>query len=276
MSQARPYGGPANLQNDQGTTLKLIQSTIRSFWSKHAQDFTTLWSKLSDESRRSYMRTVSPTLPESPSNPYAMIDGKKTLVDGAALLMPELCLSRLSKDNNLPDLFHQISTTPIDHLASTSYQHIKTLISNRKIHDPNKLYKGHKGFVILMDDQGVLRFGASYDIHKPHQDPRLLSTLQMLSETTGACSKGEWTYIFERMNGIFVFLSLMADEYRDVVLKSDVNYKVSQPAIGCALCGQNEGKLKMCQGCKSTYYCGKDCQKKDWKTHKKVCATLVS
>ena len=23
------------------------------------------------------------------------------------------------------------------------------------------------------------------------------------------------------------------------------------------------------------YYCGKECQKKDWKTHKKVCASMA-
>jgi hypothetical protein len=37
----------------------------------------------------------------------------------------------------------------------------------------------------------------------------------------------------------------------------------------CAVCG-NPSKKK-CFGCGKVRYCGKDCQKKHWKTHKKVC-----
>jgi hypothetical protein len=39
---------------------------------------------------------------------------------------------------------------------------------------------------------------------------------------------------------------------------------------GCAAC-DTEDATKKCQRCKTTYYCNKTCQKKDWKAHKKVC-----
>ena len=32
---------------------------------------------------------------------------------------------------------------------------------------------------------------------------------------------------------------------------------------------------KKCTTCRAVYYCGKECQKKDWKTHKKVCASMA-
>ncbi|KAK6361446.1 hypothetical protein TWF730_005174 [Orbilia blumenaviensis] len=40
----------------------------------------------------------------------------------------------------------------------------------------------------------------------------------------------------------------------------------------CSLCGKEEGgqKLKKCPVCTSAEYCSKDCQKKDWKAHKKT------
>jgi splicing suppressor protein 51 len=38
----------------------------------------------------------------------------------------------------------------------------------------------------------------------------------------------------------------------------------------------NLSALKACAKCKTTQYCGRDCQKADWKVHKKVCATNAS
>lgn len=43
----------------------------------------------------------------------------------------------------------------------------------------------------------------------------------------------------------------------------------------CAACGK-EGDLKRCSKCKSAGYCGVDCQKRDWKLHKKFCAQLAA
>ena len=40
----------------------------------------------------------------------------------------------------------------------------------------------------------------------------------------------------------------------------------------CKTCLKENVKLLTCGRCKSVFYCSKDCQKKDWKTHKTVCA----
>jgi hypothetical protein len=39
----------------------------------------------------------------------------------------------------------------------------------------------------------------------------------------------------------------------------------------CAVC--EEESQFTCEGCKVARYCGKECQKKDWKAHKKVCVS---
>eukprot|EP01084_Bolivina_argentea_P128465 227079_1 len=38
----------------------------------------------------------------------------------------------------------------------------------------------------------------------------------------------------------------------------------------CGKCGQLGAKSR-CSRCKFTYYCNQDCQRKDWKLHKKIC-----
>lgn len=46
-----------------------------------------------------------------------------------------------------------------------------------------------------------------------------------------------------------------------------------QKATKCAGCGKEQGevKFKPCAKCRSAMYCGRNCQKKHWKSHKKVC-----
>ncbi|KAF8878364.1 hypothetical protein CPB84DRAFT_1688354, partial [Gymnopilus junonius] len=40
----------------------------------------------------------------------------------------------------------------------------------------------------------------------------------------------------------------------------------------CMTCGKDaQSDLKVCSGCKVAKYCSKQCQKEDWKNHKKEC-----
>ncbi|KAF2136549.1 uncharacterized protein K452DRAFT_128238 [Aplosporella prunicola CBS 121167] len=41
----------------------------------------------------------------------------------------------------------------------------------------------------------------------------------------------------------------------------------------CKTCGRTEGTRK-CTGCGRVRYCGRECQKKDWKVHKRLCGGL--
>ncbi|KZV63691.1 hypothetical protein PENSPDRAFT_691418 [Peniophora sp. CONT] len=39
----------------------------------------------------------------------------------------------------------------------------------------------------------------------------------------------------------------------------------------CAQCEKDVNTAKLCSGCKEVYYCGKECQRKHWGTHKSQC-----
>eukprot|EP00914_Ancora_sagittata_P012017 GHVO01023256.1.p1 GENE.GHVO01023256.1~~GHVO01023256.1.p1 ORF type:complete len:244 (+),score=51.34 GHVO01023256.1:423-1154(+) len=39
----------------------------------------------------------------------------------------------------------------------------------------------------------------------------------------------------------------------------------------CGNCGKVEGTLSRCQRCKKVLYCTRECQKEDWKFHKRIC-----
>lgn len=51
----------------------------------------------------------------------------------------------------------------------------------------------------------------------------------------------------------------------------ELDVKVAKIKMGCKSCGKSTG-LSRCGRCKKVHYCSPDCQKKDWKDHKGICA----
>ena len=49
----------------------------------------------------------------------------------------------------------------------------------------------------------------------------------------------------------------------------------TEQALGCASCGIVTGDLKRCGRCKAVVYCGPECQRKHWPTHKLTCASQL-
>eukprot|EP01084_Bolivina_argentea_P059527 108725_1 len=67
---------------------------------------------------------------------------------------------------------------------------------------------------------------------------------------------------------------LFNQQYFNIKAKSI--YLKGKMKISCNYCKKSNKKNnhKICKGCKSTVYCGKTCQKMDWKDHKTYCKTL--
>ena len=85
-----------------------------------------------------------------------------------------------------------------------------------------------------------------------------------------------------RGGGIFAGLGDPADEVKTDAIVNMMTYGMVAPprptapspplVYVCVVCG-NEG-AKSCGRCGKKLYCCKECQKKDWKAHKKVCGTI--
>ena len=41
----------------------------------------------------------------------------------------------------------------------------------------------------------------------------------------------------------------------------------------CSTCGEQKEKLMICGGCKGAWYCNRECQRRDWPTHKPTCVS---
>ena len=60
---------------------------------------------------------------------------------------------------------------------------------------------------------------------------------------------------------------------------SDTSSIVNNTSARCASCGRTASAdvyLKHCARCRTTQYCSRDCQKTDWKQHKKPCTETAS
>jgi len=81
---------------------------------------------------------------------------------------------------------------------------------------------------------------------------------------------------FEAATGGYVTAEQAGAGVLGVDRRAESGTKVGGWAKICAASGCGAAECaKKCTTCRAVYYCGKECQKKDWKTHKKVCASMA-
>ena len=72
------------------------------------------------------------------------------------------------------------------------------------------------------------------------------------------------------------FTSIVCEKLLDIPQRNQPKFSyVSRIKMKCRTCLGMPTELLRCSACKKTYYCSKECQKKDWKKHKPRCKFLV-
>ncbi|KAF9066082.1 hypothetical protein BDP27DRAFT_1057660 [Rhodocollybia butyracea] len=86
----------------------------------------------------------------------------------------------------------------------------------------------------------------------------------------------EWNATVDR----YIALGRDSRSKRDIERAAKIAHSLGALYRSCEAhgCGKAEtedvDKLLTCSGCKMSYYCGVDCQKRSWKDHKKLCGTV--
>lgn len=85
--------------------------------------------------------------------------------------------------------------------------------------------------------------------------------------------KCAFSYIEECMGRISVPCILEAKDQAKVHAAAENNhYKGRNCTYSCEKCSRSDVPLSKCQRCQDVYYCGRACQKADWKLHKSSCS----
>ena len=89
-------------------------------------------------------------------------------------------------------------------------------------------------------------------------------------------SKEGIKYMYEAIYYCRKYIKLSETEEFDEDHKKQITEMLSDLYSTCRVCGKKGEGYKQCSRCKCVYYCGVDCQRKDWKEngHKEECKKL--
>lgn len=166
------------------------------------------------------------------------------------------------------------------------------LLSN--INDPSMIYYEFKGYsctpklnwCFLAEMEGPFHFSRPSSIlktrygestrvvfyHDNYEVPFTFSFNDLQKGYTIAILYGEWKTFMDMTDGIrqedldSVYVFKMS--LKNLLKESKLHLKQC-----CFVCGETD-KLSRCSKCQFAFYCGKDCQKSHWNTHKHVCRDM--
>jgi len=245
------------------STARQIHLRVRKFWLNQSDAIKEYWSALDNDGRLQFIKTIQPYTPISVNEPYfEESDGSKVDIPGTVLIH-ELTLESLVVADNMYYLFDHY--TQFDDISVYGYDAVVTVrdISQRVGHSfAEELPKGEEPRIFNMfegPDFGKCFKVQTEDTSGAVEVAKYISDGVMVEEQ-------EFQIVWFRLNSIFALLGAFMDEYCVTVR-------------GCHVCGnlaREDGQpLLQCSRCMFAYYCSPECQRTDWKTHKKLCKDIA-
>ena len=278
------------VENWSDASVSRIYREICKFWKKHEAHYRATWKRMNRTTRRNMIRIVCPTLPESISNPTFTMSGETHSVHGAVLTIPAPLsnVADLIEGENLPNELTRLTSNPVSEVWATFTHHIKENAKDFVKFDPRevsdhfsgKLAKYHV-FIEADESKGDI---TCFELNRPEdkRDVKGFEAREMKSIFEGylGCRGYEWKVISTCVSNTIITLATICDEYRVVVLKKSVPYKITLDHMTCWQCKKEASstvKLSRCGKCSLATYCSRECQLLHWKAgHKTECKKGVA
>ena len=205
-------------QNPNGLeSITIMLNALKKFWKKEEKSFRATWMKMTQKTRRNMIRIVSPTLPESRSNPTFTMSGETHNVHGAVILIPFPLsnIQDLIQGDILPDKLSEILVNPFSDFFSSFLYHMRVDAKRYLQFDPTAVSEHYSGkatkFHIFVGDEIQ-----SFDMKDPTKDVKSFEETQMdmMLSNHVACREFEMKLFFNLIHGTCFTLASICDEYR--------------------------------------------------------------
>lgn len=247
-------------------TTEIQLKNLINFYEKHGQEFKKWWLNLDLEKKKKILMEISNhSIPQGDEDP----EYSKTF---SFVLTPELTIGYMTK-NNGKDLFETIEA----YVYNNEAMYEKELIRFRTV----KKNLG-KSFVIDgYNDNAFIIQGKWYNFTEKARQKDMKEIDKWIE--MGIAIEGTVYGAIEVRRGYLIStFTLLADEYQDLELGEKIQNKLTlhggaylKKCFNCDKIESKDQKFLICDGCKMAFYCSKECQKNNWKNHKKYCSKSI-
>lgn len=277
---------PSSAAADGTAAVTALRRRLRLFWRHHEKDFSEWWGGLPQDDKVNFLKTTIIALPPSRGVMEVEVDGKVEDVSGVALLLPELNAADLTEQGGARELLRQFaeraqqqtaaelqeaegrSCLIVDELDERDAAWAEHLLQGGAVRPPPGS-PPPGSFTVLLGEHAGRTFEAT-----PGREREVAAARQRMGR--GVMDAHVFAIMRLRQSHLLSALLALSDSYMADVLGREGQAR-SLRALGCGACGamqQADGKELLFCPCGWACYCSRECQKRDYPSHKAECKRL--